>query len=335
MTHEDSPIRVSRHEWRLIAVRTWHEFRINQSADIASALTYYAVLTVFPAALAGLAILGAFGTAQDVTRDVLAVVSGLGGDAIAGALGEPVEQLLDASNQWFAIIVGLAGALWTTSGYLGVFGRGMNRIMNVGEGRPFWKSRPLMLLVAVAALALSGAIALILLLSGPIADAAARSLGMDEGVVFWWDLAKIPIVIALVAITITLLYWATPNVRRRNFRWFSVGTAGALVAWTLATVLFGWYALSFGTYERNYGALGVAVAFLLWFWLSNLAIMFGAVLDTEVERVRQLRSGIPAEEHLHLPLRDDRMIRRNREQRESDVRAAAELRPPADPETFD
>ncbi|GAA1829504.1 YihY/virulence factor BrkB family protein [Agromyces salentinus] len=334
MTHEDSPIRVSRHEWRLIAIRTWHEFRINQSADIASALTYYAVLTVFPATLAGLAILGAFGTAQEVTRDVLAVVSDLGGGSIVGALGQPIEQLLDASNQWFAIIVGLAGALWTTSGYLGVFGRGMNRILNVGEGRAFWTSRPLMLLTAVAVLVLGGAIGLLLLLSGPIADAAARTLGLDEGVVFWWDLAKVPVVIALAAVTLALLYWATPNVRRRNFRWFSVGATGALLAWAIATALFGWYALSFGTYERNYGVLGVAVAFMLWFWLSNLAIMFGAVLDTEVERVRQLRSGIPAEEHLHLPLRDDRMIRKNRQQREADVRAAAELRPPADTETF-
>ncbi|GAA1526173.1 membrane protein [Agromyces terreus] len=334
MTHEDSPIRVSRHEWRLIAVRTWHEFRINQSADIASALTYYAVLTMFPATLAALAILGAFGTAQDVTRDVLGVVSDLGGDSVAAALSGPVEELLDRSHQWFAIFVGLAGALWSTSGYLGVFGRGMNRILHVGEGRPFWKSRPLMLLVAAAALVLGGALALILLLSGPVADAAARSLGLDEGVVFWWDLAKIPLALGLMALTIALLYWATPNVRRRNFRWFSVGAVGAMLVWAAATLLFGWYAVGFGTYERNYGALGFAVAFMLWFWLSNLAIMLGAVLDTEVERVRQLRSGIPAEEHLHLPLRDDRMIRKNREQREADVRAAADLRTPVDTDSF-
>lgn len=333
MTHEDSPIRVSRHEWRLIAIRTWHEFRINQSYDIASALTYYAVLTVFPATLAGLAILGAFGTAEDVTRDVLAVIADLGGGSIAGPLEEPVEQLLSASHQWFAFFVGLAGALWSMSGYLGVFGRGMNRILDVEEGRPFWKSRPLMVLAAAAVLLLASAIAVLLLLSGPVADAAARTLGLDEGVVFWWDLAKVPLAIALMAMTIALLYWATPNVRRRNFRWLSVGAAAAVLAWIATTLLFGWY-VGFGTYERNYGVIGIAVAFLLWVWLSNFAIMFGAVLDSELERLRQLRSGMAAEERLQLPLRDDRMIRKNRAQRAADVRAAEVLKPPGNVQDF-
>lgn len=334
MTHQDSPIRISRHEWRLIGVRTWHEFRITQSYDVAAALTYYAVLTVFPAALAALAILGVFGTAEEVTRAVLDVIADLGGDAIATALTEPVEQLLNASHQWFAIIVGSAGALWSVSGYLGVFGRGMNRILHVEEGRPFWESRPLMLLTAVLVLVLVAALALILLLSGAVADAAARTLGLDEGIVFWWDLAKVPLAIALMAATIALLYWATPNVRRRNFRWLSVGAASAVLAWAIATLLFGWYAVGLGTYERNYGVLGSAVAFLLWVWLSNFAIVLGAVLDTEVERVRQLRSGIPAEEKLQLPLRDDRMIRKNHEQRAADVRAAIELKPPGNVQDF-
>lgn len=334
MTDDDSPVRVSRHEWRIVAVRTWHEFRINQSADIAASLTYYAVLAVFPAVLAGLSILGLFGTAEDVAREVLRVIGDLGGDSFAGALKEPVDQLLDASHQWTAIIVGSVGALWSTSGYLGVFGRGMNRILHVEEGRPFWESRPRMILAAAAVLVLAASVGLLVLLSGPVADGAARTLGLDEGVVFWWDLAKVPVAIALLALTIALLYWATPNVKRRNLRWFSVGAGAAVLAWIATTLLFGWYVLGFDTYERNYGVLGGAVAFLLWGWLSNLAIVFGAVLDTEMERVRQLHTGLPAEEHLHLPLRDDRMIRKNRDQREADRRASADLRAPVDVETF-
>ncbi|ANJ28200.1 YihY/virulence factor BrkB family protein [Agromyces aureus] len=331
---QDSPIHISGHEWRLIAIRTWHEFRITQSYDVAASLTYYAVLTVFPAALAALAILGVFGTAEEVTRAVLDVIADLGGDSIATALAEPVEQLLNASHQWFAIIVGSAGALWSVSGYLGVFGRGMNRILHVEEGRPFWESRPLMVLTAAGVLILAALLAIILLLSGPVAEAAARTLGLDEGVAFWWDLVKIPVAVALMAATIAVLYWATPNVRRRNFRWMSVGAAGAVLTWGLATWLFGWYAVGLGTYERNYGVLGSAVAFMLWVWLSNFAIVLGAVLDTEVERVRQLHSGVPAEEKLQLPLRDDRMIRKNREQRAADVRAAVELKPPHTVEDF-
>ncbi|WP_153683785.1 YihY/virulence factor BrkB family protein [Agromyces agglutinans] len=325
--HTDSPIHVSGHEWRLILVRTWHEFRINQSYDIAAALTYYATLTVFPAALAALSLLGAFGTAEDVTRNLLQVLADLDGEAMAAALAEPVEQLLGASHQWVAIFIGIGGALWSISGYLGVLGRGMNRILDVEEGRPFWESRPIMIAVAAAVLVLVAAITVLLLLSGPAADSVARTLGLDEGVVFWWDLAKIPVLVALMAATVALLYWATPNVRRRNFRWLSVGAAAAIITWAILTALFGWYVLGFDAYEQNYGVLGGAVAFLLWVGLSNLAILFGAVLDTEVERVRQLRAGIDAEEDLQLPLRDDRLIRKNREQRNADILAAAALKP--------
>ncbi|WP_164863671.1 YihY/virulence factor BrkB family protein [Agromyces sp. LHK192] len=326
---DDSPAHVSAHEWRVILVRTWHEFRINQSADLAAALTYYATLTVFPAALAALSLLGAFGTAEEVTRQVLQVLADLGGDEVASALQGPVEQLLGASHQWLALGVGVVGALWSVSGYLGVLGRGMNRVLDVEEGRPFWKSRPIMIAVAAAVLVLAAAVALLLLASGPVAGSILESFGLDPGAAFWWDLAKIPLVVLLTAVTVGILYWASPNVRRRNFRWFGVGATVAMIGWIAVTVLFGWYVFSFGTYERNYGVLGFAVAFLLWVWLSNLAIMFGAVLDTEVERVRELRAGIDAEEDLQLPLRDDRLIELNREQRNADIRAALELKPPS------
>jgi len=322
-----SPAAISTSDWRLILVRTWHEFRINQAVDIASALTYYAVLAVFPSLLAGLALLGAFGTAEEVTREALRVISDLGGESAVAALDDPVEQLLTASHHWFALIVGIAAALWAVSGYLGVFGRGMNRVLGVEEGRPFWTSRPMMLLVAAIILLLAAAVAVLLIVSGPVADAVARTLGLDEGVVFWWDLAKLPAAAVLMATVIATLYWATPNVRRRNFRWLSVGASAALLTWLITTVLFGWYVVNVRTYERNYGVLGFAVAFLLWVWLSNVAIMLGAVLDSEVERVRQLRAGIAAEERLQLPLREDRMLAKNREQRNADIKAAAELKP--------
>jgi membrane protein len=318
---------ITRHEWRIILVRTWHEFRINQSADIAAALTYYAVLTVFPAVLAALALLVAFGSAEEVTREALQVIGDIGGDTVASALEEPVGQLLSASHHWFAIVVGLGAALWAASGYLGVFGRGMNRILDVEEGRPFWTSRPAMLLTASVFVVLGAAVAALLIVSGPVAEAVLGGLGFDEGTAYWWDLAKLPVAALLMATIIAVLYWATPNVKRRHLRWLSVGASAALVTWIVTTALFGWYVVNFRTYERNYGVLGFAVAFLLWVWLSNVAIMLGAVLDTEVERVRQLRQGIAAEVRLKLPLREERMIHTNREQRNADVRASAALKP--------
>ncbi|QEO14845.1 YihY/virulence factor BrkB family protein [Agromyces intestinalis] len=322
----DSPARFSRDDWRLILRRTWHEARINQWADIAAALTYYVVLATFPALLAALALIGGFGSAERFGETALDIVGDLWGNDAASALDEPLAQLLDASHQWSALIVGMAGALWAISGYLGVFGRGMNRILDVEEGRPFWRSRPAMLLVAAGLLVLAAAVAVLLIVSGPVAGAVAEAFGLDEGVAFWWDLAKLPVAAALVALAIALLYWATPNVKRRHVRWMSVGAASAVLAWIITTGLFGVYVLGFRTYERNYGVLGGAVAFLLWVWLSNLAVVLGAVLDTEVERLRQLRAGIAAEVDLKLPLRDERMVRKNHQQRADDIRLAAEVR---------
>ena len=124
-----------------------------------------------------------------------------------------------------------------------------------------------------------------------------------------------PVLAAIGIAILALLYWAAPNVKRRHFRWFSVGAVAALLAWIVTTTLFGIYVFGFGTYERNYGMVGGIIAFLLWVWLSNLAMLFGAVLDTEVERARQLHAGVDAAEHVQLPLRDDRLIITNRTQR--------------------
>lgn len=327
MPDHDSPAQLSRDDWRVILTRTWHEFRINQVYDIAAALTYYAVLATFPAILATLALLGIFGSAEAVTNDVLRVIEELGGSSVIDPLREAIEQLLNASHAASAFIVGLVGALWATSGFVGAFGRGLNRIYGVEEGRPFWRKRPVMIGISAILLVLATISGFAIVLTGPIAESAARVLGLDEGVVFWWDLGKLPVLAAIAIFVIALLYWAAPNVKRRNLRWFSVGAVAALLSWMIATVVFGSYALGFGSYERTYGVLGGAVAFLLWLWLSNLAMVFGAVLDTEVERARQLRAGIAAEDQVQLPLRDDRMIEKNSAQRANDFRASSAMKP--------
>jgi membrane protein len=320
-------VELSREDWRIIFRRTMHEFRISQSWDIAAALTYYAVLSVFPALLGAFALIGIFGSAEAVARTALDVVGDLAGQEVASAVEEPIEQLLDASHAALAFATGLVLTLWTVSGYLGTFGRGMNRILGVPEGRPFWKSRPMLIGVALVIVVLASIVAVLMLVSGPVANAVARTLGLDEGVVIWWDFLKLPVVALLVAVMIALLYWSTPNVKRRNIRWMSVGAAGALLTWLATTALFTAYVLGIRTYERAYGVLGFVVAFLLWVWLSNLALLFGAVLDTEVERARQLRSGIDAEERLQLPLRDDRMVQKNREERNADRLASVRMKP--------
>lgn len=326
MPDHDSPVRLSREDWRVILTRTSHEIRINQVQDIAASLTFYAVLATLPGLLAVLAAIGVFGSAETAVGVFLDVVGELGGDEMAAALRTPLEQLLDASHAGLAFVTGLVGLLWATSGYVGSLGRGLNRIYEVEEGRPFWAMRPAMLAVSAVVVVLASLAAIGLVVSGPVAEALARVLGLDEGVAFWWDLAKVPVLAAIGIALIALLYWAAPNVKRRHLRWFSVGAVGALLAWVTVTALFGLYVFGVGAYQRSYGALGGAIAFLLWVWLSNLALLFGGVLDTEVERARQLRAGVIAEERVQLPLRDDRMIAKNREQRGRDEQASRHMR---------
>ncbi|WP_022888709.1 YihY/virulence factor BrkB family protein [Agromyces italicus] len=326
MPDHDSPVRMSREDWRIVLTRTVHEYRINQVQDIAAALTFYALLASLPGLLAALAAVGVFGSAEKAVGVFLDVVGELGGDDVVAALRTPLQQLLDASHAGLAFATGLIGLLWATSGYIGSLGRGMNRIYEVEEGRPFWAMRPAMLAVSAVVVVLAVLAGLGLVVSGPVAEALARVMGLDEGVAFWWDLGKIPVLAAIAIALIAVLYWAAPNVRRRHLRWFSVGALGALAAWAVVTALFGLYVFGVGSFQRTYGALGAAIAFLLWVWLSNLALLFGGVLDTEVERVRQLRAGIIAEERVQLPLRDERMIAKNREQRQRDVQASRHLR---------
>lgn len=313
----------TRPDWQVIATRAAHEFRINQCWDLAAALTYYVVLTVCPALLAAAALIGVFGSAQDVATAGLAVVRDLGGEDVAAALTEPLDQLLNASRAGLAFATGLVVTLWTVSGYLGAFGRGMNRILGVPEGRPFWKSRPAMIGAAAVLVVLGSLVAVALVVSGGVATAFFGALGIDDEWVIVWDLAKLPVVAILAALMLAVLYWAAPNVRRPRRRWISIGAGVALAAWVLTTVLFGLYVWNFATYDRVYGVLGGIIAFLLWTWLGNMAVLVGAVLDSEVERARQLRAGIPAQEALRLELRDERLIRINREQREADIRASA------------
>ncbi|MCK8610679.1 YihY/virulence factor BrkB family protein [Agromyces sp. C10] len=315
----------TRPDWQVIATRTMHEFRIHQCWDLAAALTYYVVLTVCPALLAAAALLGVFGSADEVAGGALAAVRDLGGEDVASALTEPLDQLLNASRAGLALATGLVVTLWTVSGYLGTFGRGMNRILGVPEGRPFWKSRPAMLGAAAVLVVLGSLVAVALVVSGNVATAMFRALGIDDGWVLVWDLAKLPFVAVLAGLMLAVLYWAAPNVRRPRRRWISVGAGVALAVWILTTVLFGLYVWNFASYDRVYGVLGGIIAFLLWTWLGNMAVLVGAVLDSEVERARQLRAGIPAQETLRLELRDERLVRLNREQREADIRASARM----------
>lgn len=302
----ESPPDLTRPSWLYTAKSAVAEFGRDQCLDIAAALTYYAILAVFPALVALVSLLGVFGQGQSTTEALLELVRQLGQGDAADQLEGPISQMTQTESAGFGLVFGLLGALWSASGYVAAFGRAMNRIYQVDEGRPFWKLRPLQVVLTLASVLLTALVLVGLVVSGPLARSVGAVLGLGDQAVLAWDIAKWPVMLAIVVAVVALLYYAAPNIRQPRFRWISVGAAIAILTWIVASVAFGFYVANFASYNKTYGSLAGVIVFLLWLWITNLALLFGAEVDAELERARQLQAGIEAEQTLQLPPRDTR-----------------------------
>jgi membrane protein len=304
----ESPTDLSRPAWGFALRRTASEFSDDQCTDLAAGLTYYAVLSVFPAAIAVVSLLGVVGQGPSTVSSVLDVLRQVGAGGVADTIRPSLLHIASSSGAGVGLVVGLAVALWSASGYVGAFGRAMNRIYEIGEGRPFWKLRPVQILITLVAVVLIALVAVSLVVTGPLARAIGDQVGLGGTAVRVFSVAKWPVIIAVVVLVIAILYYATPNVQQPRFRWMSVGAFVALVVWVIASALFGLYVASFSSYDKTYGSLAGVIVFLLWLWITNVALLFGAELDSEMERSRQLQAGLAAEDTLQLPARDERTL---------------------------
>ncbi len=335
----DSPKDLTRRSWFYVARKTWREFGDDQCTDLAAALTYYSVLALFPAAIALISLLGVVGQAQNSVDTVMKVLHPLVSASTLNSIQPSLEQIAHSPGAGVGLVIGILGALWSASGYVSAFGRAMNRIYEIDEGRPFWKLRPVMLIVTLVAILLVALVLVMLIVSGPLASSIGNVIGLGSQAVTAWNIAKWPVILLIVGLVVAMLYYATPNVKQPKFRWVSVGAAVAIVVWVLASAGFALYVAGFGSYNRTYGALAGVVVGLLWLWITNLALLFGAELDSELERGRQLQAGMAAESELQLPPRDTRGIRKARKKELKDIergrriREQAEVAPAAPNET--
>jgi len=322
----DSLTDLDRRSWSYVVRKTVREFSDDECTDLAAALTYYAVLALFPAAIALTSLLGLVGQGTRAVDEVLSILDDLGASGVVDSIGPTLRELSSSQGAGLALILGLAGALWSASGYVGAFGRAMNRIYEIDEGRPIWKLRPVMLLLTVILVLFAAAVLLALILTGPVAKSVGDAIGLGSTVVLVWQVVKWPVLLGVVVLMVALLYYATPNVKQPKFRWISLGAALAILTWILLSAAFGFYVANFSSYDKTYGALGGVIAFLLWLWITNLALLFGAELDAELERGRELQSGIAAEETIQLPPRDTRKIDKAREKEAEDIRRGRAIR---------
>jgi membrane protein len=298
------PTDLQKRSWLATLRRTVREFKEDNLTDWAAALTYYSVLSLFPALIALLSIVGLVADPATVTRVITETVSEIGPATAAETFSGPINDITEnQSAAGLALILGLAGALWTASGYVGAFMRASNAIYEIEEGRPFWKLRPLQIVVTLAMVLMLAIVVLGLVVSGPLAEALGGALGIGDTAVTIFQYGKWPVLVAVVMVMLAVLYYAAPNAKLPGFKWISPGSVVAVVVWILASIAFAFYVANFGNYQKTYGTLAGVVSFLVWMWITNLAVLFGAELNAELERSRELEAGEPAEEEIQLPPR--------------------------------
>ena len=287
--------------------RTLTEFQEDNLSDWAAALTYYGLLSLFPALIAMVSLIGIFGDPKTTTTKLTEIITEIGPQSGAETFEGPIKSIVEnRSAAGFAFVFGLAAALWSASGYVGAFTRASNIIYETPEGRPFWKLRPLQIAVTLAMIIMMALLAVGLVLTGPVVEAVANPIGLSSTAVDVWNIAKWPVMAAIFILMVDVLYYTTPNVKLRGFKWVTPGAILSIVVWAIASALFAFYVANFSSYDKTYGTLAGLVVLLLWFWITNLAILFGHQMNAERERSEEIKEGQPrAEKEIQLEPRDE------------------------------
>lgn len=301
----DQLSQMPKRSWMAVLRGTLKEFKDDELADRAAALTYYGVLALFPALLVLVSLLGIAGASatQRVLDNLQKLTPGSAREVITNA----VRQLQDNSGAGSLLaIVGLAVAIWSASGYVAAFIRTSNAVYDMPEGRPMWKVLPLRLALTITLLILAVVSALIVVFTGGLARQAGAALGIGDSALTVWSIAKWPVLVLLVTIMIAILYWAAPNAKGRGFKWVTPGSFLALVIWMIASAGFAFYVANFGSYNKTYGTLAGVIIFLVWLWITNLAILLGLEFDAEMVRQRAIAGGLSENEEPYVEPRDTR-----------------------------
>ena len=316
------PTEMSGGSWVAAGKRTLGEFGSDQLQDRAAALTYYAVLSIFPGLLVVISLLGLLG--KSATQPLITNLTQAAPTSVRQIISNAVGNLQHGHGAaGFAAIIGIVLALWSASGYIAAFMRAANVVWDVPEGRPFWKITPVRIGITVLIMVLLVASALMVVVTGGLASHVGQVLGIGSTAVTVWDIAKWPVLLIIVSLMISILYWVAPNAKR-GFQWVSPGGVLAVVAWLIASGLFAFYVANFSHYNKTYGSIAGVIVFLIWLWISNIAILFGAEFNAELERGRAARAGIPLGQEPYVEPRDMRKLRRKRRKQAEEAPVASE-----------
>jgi membrane protein len=303
----DSPTDLPKKSWVKVLAGAGKEFSHDNLSDAAAALTYYSIQSIFPAALVLVSVLGFLSpdTTQKLIENLGVVIPGSARATIVSTITTLQQSGRQSAGLAFGIGLGLA--IWSASGYVAAFMRAANTVYDVPEGRPIWKTMPIRLLTTLVLLILMIVAAVIVVFTGPLARQVGELLGLGSAAVTAWGIVKWPVLVVLMILMVGILYWAAPNARQ-GFRWVSPGGILGVLIWIIASALFALYVANFSSYNKTYGTFAGVIIFLVWTWISNLAILFGAEFNAELERNRAEHAGLPAGAEPYVELRDTRKL---------------------------
>ena len=304
MSAQRSSSHRSEWSWWAVIKRAIREFRADNVTDWAAALTYYGVLSIFPAIIALVSVVGLLGSSatSSLLDNLKAFTPGPAKDVLTNAVNGLASS---RGSSGLLFVVGLGLALWSASGYVAAFMRAANAIWDAPEGRPIWKTVPVRLGITIATLVILALGAVAVVVTGPVAQRAGDLLGIGSAAVTAWEIAKWPALVVLFGLLLSILYYAAPNVVHPGFRWVTPGGLLAIVVWIAASATFALYVANFASYNKTYGSLGGIVVFLIWLWVSNIAILLGAEFDAELARERAITRGAHPDKEPYLRLRND------------------------------
>lgn len=310
----------------MVLVRSVGEFFRDRGPDVAGSLTFYGVLSLFPAILGVVSLLGVFGQGERTVDAIMDMLSDVAPPAVLDPVRSPIETLVTTPAAGTALLIGAAVALLTASRYVWALGRAINAIFGIEEGRPLWRVLPVGLVLTALLIVLVAGGGLALVFTGPIAETVGGWIGLGDTALAVWGVAKWPGAVISAVLALAILYRVAPNIAGRRFHWVSLGAIAALAVIGLATAGFGFFVSNFGNFNEVYGSLAGVIVFLLWLWLVNMAVLYGARLDAEVMRIRQLRAGIAAEESVRVTPRDTTASESRARRREKMLAAYRDLR---------
>jgi membrane protein len=278
-----SPARLGAGEWLDVFKRTGKQFLADDCMGLAQQVAYSSLLAFLPTVILAIGLLGLFGSgAFNSLKNFIGTVAPHGVQSMINLAEQDAAR--NKGGSALAFILGLFGAIWAASGAMGSVMKAVNRAYKRLETRPFWKQRGIAILLVTANGVVLAGVFILLIFGGAIGDAIAKKAGLGHAFTLTWNIVRWPIVFAAILLFFALVYYLAPNKEQRSWKWVTPGSLVGSILWLVLSGLFALYTTFSGSYAKTYGSVAGAIILLLWLNYSAWAILFGAELNSELDR---------------------------------------------------